>query len=208
MTSAEIGPGVRRFIEMRARGERPDVPALASRYPKEALDLVEAARRAAVQDESRARELMWFARAEVLRDAGQDSSIGAALRRARRERKLSITLLSSALRERGVELLPIAIDHLEENRVTIKNVDPEVWSAVIEELQIDRHLVVAGIQMALDAPSTSPSFTRMDRRASTSDREEFLAEATASPPDEGAAEYLERVRQALGLPSALDDTPQ
>lgn len=203
MTSGEIGPGVRRFMEARARGERADLAALAREYPNEAFDLAEAVRRAAVQDDSRARQLMWFARAEVLNDAGEDATLGAVLRAARRERNLTTTALSNAVRKRGANLVPLAIDRLEANQAPVANVDPAVWTALVAELQIDRHLVVAGIQMALDAPRAQRSFTRMDRTASASDREKFLGGTIASQQNSGA-DYLERVRTALGLPSALD----
>lgn len=205
MTSGDIGPGVRRFMEARARGERTDVAALAREYPNEALGLAEAVRRAAVRDDSRARQLMWFARAEVLNDAGEDATLGAILRMARRERNLTTTALSDAVRRHGANLVPLAIDRLEANQAPVANVDPAIWTAIVAELQLDRHLVVAGIQMALDAPRAQRSFTRMDRTASASDREKFLEETAASQQDSDANDYLERVRTALGLPSALDD---
>ena len=205
MASGDIGPGVRRFMDARTRGERVDVAALAREYPNEALELAEAVRRAAAQDDSRARQLMWFARAEVLNDAGEDATLGAILRTARRERNLTTTALSKAVRRRGANLVPLAIDRLEANQAPVANVDPAIWTAIVAELQIDRHLVVAGIQMALDAPRAQRSFTRMDRTASASDREKFLDETTASQQDSGADDYLERVRTALDLPSVLDD---
>ena len=181
MASGDIGPGVRRFMDARTRGERVDVAALAREYPNEALELAEAVRRAAAQDDSRARQLMWFARAEVLNDAGEDATLGAILLAARRDRNLTTTALSNAVRRRGANLLPLAIDRLEANQVMVANVDPAIWTAVVAELQIDRHLVVAGIQMALDAPRAGRSFTRMDRGASASDREKFLDETDRVP---------------------------
>ena len=192
-------------MEARTRGERVDVAALAREYPNEALELADAVRRAAAQDDSRARQLMWFARAEVLNDAGEDATLGAILLAARRDRNLTTTALSNAVRRRGANLLPLAIDRLEANQVMVANVDPAIWTAVVAELQIDRHLVVAGIQMALDAPRASRSFTRMDRGASASDREKFLDDTATPQRETDTDDYLERVRSALDLPSAMGD---
>ena len=208
MTNSEIGPGVRRFREARARGDEPDAAALVHEYPDEVLDLADELRRAAARDDSIAREQMWLARAAVLRNAGEDVTLGAMLRSARSRRGLTITTLIDAVQERGETLHPMVVEQLEANQATASNVPPEVWPVMVEELQIDRHRALAGIAIAVSAPRADRAFTRMDRSASASDREKFLDEEASSGSNAVAADYLERVRAALGLPSTLDDAIQ
>ena len=208
MSSTGVGPGVRQFREARARGDEPDAAALAQEYPDEALDLVAVVRWAAARDDSIAREQMWRARAAVLSSAGEDVTLGAMLRAARNRRGLSIRALVDAARERGASLHPMAVERLEANQAAVSNVAPEIWSAVIEELQIDHHRALAGIALAVSAPLANRAFTRMGRGASDSDRERLLDEATPSGSGTVGDDYLERVRAEFGLPSTLDDAMQ
>ena len=208
MSSTEVGAGVRRFREARARGDEPDAAALAREYPDEALDLAAAVRWAAARDDSLAREQMWLARAAVLSTAGEDVTLGALLRAARNRRGLSIRALVDAARERGASLHPMAVEQLEANQAPVGNVAPEVWWVIIEELQIDHHRALAGIALAVSAPQANHAFTRMERGARDSDRERLLDDAASSGSGAVGGEYLERVRAALGLPSTLDDAMQ
>ena len=124
MSSTEVGAGVRRFREARARGDEPDAAALAREYPDEALDIAAAVRWAAARDDSIAREQMWLARAAVLSTAGEDVTLGAMLRAARNRRGLSIRALVDAARERGASLHPMAVEQLEANQAPVGNVAP------------------------------------------------------------------------------------
>ena len=209
MTRTEIGPGVRRFREARERGEEPDAAALGREYPDEMLAIADEVRRAATRDDSDARQQMWLARAAVLQDAGEDVTLGAMLRRARSRRGLTIDSLVEALRHRGKNVLAMAFERLESNRATVRNVDPAVWAAIVEELEVDHHRALAGITMAVSAPHSNRTFTRMERGATGSEREKFVDQAASPESDDVVAgEYLERVREAFGLPSALSDTSQ
>lgn len=205
MASSKDGPGVRRFWAARDRGQEADIAALGHEYPEEALDLARAARQAAAREDSLAREQMWLARAEILSRVGEDETLGTLLRRARNELGLTTAALSAALRTRGARIPPLALDRLEENRVTVTNVEEEIWPAMVRELGIEPHRVIAAIRLAIAEPRASQAFTRMDRATSVSDREKFLGGAGSTEPDMGSGAYLDRVRAALGLPSASRD---
>ena len=186
--TAEIGPGVRRFREARARGEAPDAGAIAREHPEEALAIADEALRDEALYWERAREEMRLARAEVMREAGEDVTFGTVFRNAREDRGIAVSALAAAARERGADLAPTTIERLEANQIAVTDVDPEVWAALIDDLQIGRHEFVASVWMALLEAQTHHSLTSTGRRASTLD------------PD--AADYLDRVRSALGLPTA------
>ena len=174
MTSNVIGPGVDRFRELRVRGERVDVAAITREYPDEALALADEVRHAIVRDSSLAHEHAWLARIEVLRDAGEDVSLGTSIHRQRTERGLTVAALARSVRERGADLSAAELRRIEANEVDA-NVAPEIWRALIEELNFEPHTVAAEIRWAL------------------SDRE---------VPDAEVESYLERVRAELGLPTA------
>ena len=185
--TGEIGSGVRRFREALARGEEPDAGVIAREHPGEALAIAEEVLRAEALYWARAREEMRLARAEVMREAGEDVTFGTVFRNAREDRGVSISALAAVARERGADLAPTTIERLEANQIAVTDVDPEVLAALIDNLQIGRHEFVASVWMALLEMQTHHSFTSTGRRASTLE------------PD--AADYLDRVRNALGIPT-------
>ena len=182
--TAEIGPGVRRFREARAMGEAPDAGAIAREHPEEALAIADEALRDEALYWARAREEMRLARAEVMREAGEDVTFGTVFRNAREDRGITISALAAAARERGADLVHTTIERLEANQIAVTDVDPAVWADLIDDLQIGRHEFVASVWVALLEAQTHHSLTSTGRRASTLD------------PD--AADYLDRVRSALG----------
>ena len=106
-------------------------------------------------------------------------------------------------------LLVAAIEQLEADRARITNVNiPGLWLALAEILQIDRHRLVAMIQVALSGPQTAQRFTRMERGASAATRERFLVSELSSNPREDATSYIDWVRSELGLPSSPTDAIQ
>ena len=173
MTSGMIGPGVRRLREALVQGERPDGADLIREYPDEASAITDEVRNASVRD-SMARERTWLIRARVLGGAGEDVALGTTVRGERTERGLTRKALTQAVRERGANLRPAALAELEANRMA--SVDPAVWSALIAELELDRHEVVAGVRMALAAEQL---------------------------PELDVEAHLERLRGALGLPTLV-----
>ena len=174
MTSSTIGPGVLRFRDLLARGEEVDVAAITLEYPEEALALADEVRHSIVRDSSLARERMWLARIGVLRDAGEDASLGTTIRGERSERDLTVAALARAIRERGGDLSSAGLRQIEANQVDT-NVEPAIWRAVIDEMDLDSHTLAAEIWVAL------------------SDR---------GVPKPEAEAYLERVRAELGMPTA------
>ena len=186
MTSG-IGPGVRRFREARARGEEPDAGAIAREHPGEALAIADELRRTEALYWARAHEEMWLARAEVMRDAGEDVTFGTVLRNAREDRGLTVSALAAAARERGADLARTTIERLEANQIAVTEVEPAVWVALIDDLEIERPEFVAGVWMGLLEMQGERAVTSTGRRAGTLE------------PD--AAAYLDRVRVALGIPT-------
>ena len=209
MSSSDRGQGVQKFWEARARGEEMDVKAVFEEHPDEALDLADAIREAASQEDSAARERMWLARTHVLNRSGEEVSVGALLRTSREEAGLTTSALSSRVQARGVRLQPTAIGLLETDRARITNVKiPGLWSTLAEILQIDRHRLIATIQVALSGPQTAQRFTRMERGATAANREHLLGFDLSSERREDAASYIDWVRAELGLPSSPADTVQ
>ena len=192
-----IGPGVRRFREARARGEEPDAGAIAREHPGEALAIADELRRTEALYWARAHEEMWLARAEVMRDAGEDVTFGTVLRNAREDRGLTVSALAAGARERGADLARTTIERLEANQIAVTEVEPAVWAALFDDLEIERHEFVAGVWMALLEMQGERAVTSTGRRVS------------ALEPD--AADYLDRVRVALGIPTESthgdDDAP-
>ena len=174
MTSSTIGPGVLRFRDLLARGEEVDVAAITLEYPEEALALADEVRHSIVRDSSLARERMWLARIGVLRDAGEDASLGTTIRGERSERDLTVAALARAIRAREGDLSSAGLRQIEANQVDT-NVEPAIWRAVIDEMDLDSHTLAAEIWVAL------------------SDR---------GVPKPEAEAYLERVRAELGMPTA------
>ena len=123
MTSG-IGPGVRRFRELLARGEEPDAGAIAREHPGETLAIADEVIRAGALYWARAREEMWLARAEVMRDAGEDITFGTVLRNAREDRGLTVPALAAAARERGADLARTTIERLEANQIAVTDIEP------------------------------------------------------------------------------------
>ena len=174
MSSNTMGPGVRRFRDLRAQGERVDVAAITREYPGEALALADETRHAIVRDSSLARERAWLSRIEVRRAAGEDASLGATIRGERTERGLTVAALARAVRDHGVDLSAAELRRIEANEVDT-NAPPEIWPAVIAKLHFDGYTIVAEIGVALSDQGV---------------------------PEPEIEAYLERVRAELGLPTA------
>ena len=209
MSSSNRGQGVRKFWEARVSGTEVDVKAIFEEHPDEALDLADAIREAARQEDSAARERMWHARAHVLSRAGEDVSLGALLRTSREEVGLSTNALSSRVQARGIRLPPTAIGLLEADRTRITNVtNSGLWSSLSEILRIDRHRLIATIQVALSGPQTAQRFTRMGRGATAANRERLLGIDLPSERREDVNSYVGWVRAELGLPSSPADAVQ
>ena len=209
MSSSNRGQGVQKFWEARTSGGEVDVKDIFEEYPDEALDLADAIREAASQEDSAARERMWLARAHVLNRAGEDVSLGALLRTFREEAGLSTSALSSRVQARGVRLQPTAIGLLEADRARITNVKiPGLWSTLSEILRIDRHRLIATIQVALSGPQTAQRFTRMERGATAANRERLLGIDLSSERREDVTSYVDWVRAELRLPSSPADAVQ
>ena len=209
MSSSNRGHGVRKFWEARGRGAEVDVKAILEEHPDEALEIADAIRVAARQEDSAARERMWLARAYVLNRSGEDVSLGALLRTSREEVGLSTNALSQRAQGRGVGLIATAIEQLEADRARITNVRiPGLWSTLVEILRIDRHRLVATIQLALLGPRTGQRFTRMQRGATAANRQRFLTSDLPLDAGEGVANYIDWVRAELGLPPSPGDSTQ
>ena len=207
--SSSQGPGVRRYWKLRASGAEVDVAAIVQQYPDEALALADAIREMAIQEDSAARERMWLARSQVLKESGEEVTLGSLLRTAREELGLSTRDLSHRIQGRGVKLLTAAIEQLEADRVRITNVKtPGLWLTLTEVLQIDRHRLVAAIQAGLSGPEPAQRFTRMDRGTTTAERGRFLGSRLASSQREDTAAYMDWVRTELSLPSPPANTIQ
>ena len=205
MNNPKIGPGVRKFWEARTSDKEVDVPALVREYPDEAVAIADAIREAAIREESSVREGMWLARAQVLSQAGEDVSLGTLLRTSRQYAGLSTSDLSAKMREWGVSVQPTAIDLLEAERVRITNVTtPGLWSALAEILEVDRHRLVATIRGTLAKPQSTRRFTRMNRGATSADREGLLGSGVTPQQEDSAAIYIGWVRAELGLPPSAD----
>ena len=206
MIKSSQGPGVRKFWKARASGAEVDVKAIFEEHPGEAIALSDALREAAIQDDSIARERMWLARAQVLSQSGEEVTLGALLRTSREDVGLSTSDLSSRVQERGVRLLAAAIEQLEADRARITNVKiPGLWSTLAEILQIDRHRLVATIQVTLSGSQTAQRFTRMERGTTAANRKRVLGIDLSSEPREDATSYIDWVRVELGLPSSAAD---
>lgn len=199
MGNGGSGAGLRRFREAYEAGEDIDVAALVREHPGEALAIANAIREAAALNMARARERMWRARTEALAAAGEDVTLGTLLRDFRRSANLTTTDLSERVQERGGSLLYRAIELIEENRADIGNVPEAVWPALAEVLGIDRSLLFASIGDTAAKNLPGPGFTRMERGATAADRERALGE-TAGNDGRSLDDYLDRVRDALGLP--------
>ena len=209
MSSSSRGQGVRKFWEARASGGEVDVKAIFDEHPDEALELADAIRQAASQEDSAAQERMWLARAQVLNRFGEDVTLGALLRTSREEEGLSTSALSLRVQGRGVRLLATAIEQLEADRTRITNVKTRhLWSTLAEILKIDRHRLVATIQVALSVPHTAQRFTRMERGATAANRKQLLTSELPSAEGEDATSYIDWVRADLGLPHSPSDAIQ
>ena len=207
--SSSQGPGVRRYWELRARGAEVDVTAIVQQYPDEALALADAIREAAIQEDSADRERLWFARSQVLKESGEEITLGSLLRTAREEVGLSASDLSRVAHGRGVKLLAAAVQQLEADRTKITNVRiTGLWLALADVLMIDRHRLVAAIQAALSGQEPAQRFTRMNRGATSADRVRFLTTERSMRSEEDATSYLDWVRAELGLPSTPTNTVQ
>ena len=171
MTSETTGPGVRKLREALIRGERPGGADLIREYPDEAIAITDEVRNASVRD-SMARERTWLIRARVLGGAGEDVTLGTTVRGERTERGLTRKALTQAVRERGANLRPAVLAELEANRMA--SVEPAVWPALIAELELDPHEVVAGVRLALAAEGV---------------------------PDPDVEAHLDPLRGELGLPT-------
>ena len=209
MNDSNQGQGVRKFWEARASGTEVDVKAIFEAYPDEALELADAIREAASHEDSAARERMWFARAQVLNRFGEDVTLGTLLRTSREHAGLSTSALSSRVQERGVRLQPTAIDLLEADRTRTSNVKvPGLWAILAEILRIDRHKLVATIEIALSGPQTAQRFTRMERGVTAANRKRLLGIDLSSNRQDDVASYIDWVRSELGLPSSPTDAVQ
>ncbi|MYB42521.1 MAG: hypothetical protein F4X76_10110 [Chloroflexi bacterium] len=186
MTSG-IGPGLRRFRDARARGEEPDPGVIAREHPGEAIAIADEVRRTEALYWARAREEMWLARAEAMRDAGEDVTFGTALRNAREDRGHSVPALAAAARERGADIARTTIERLEANQIAVTEIEPVVWVALLDDLEIELHEFVAGLWIALLEMQGERAFTSTGFRAGTLEPE--------------SAAYLDRVRVALGIPT-------
>ncbi len=203
MTSETIGPGVRRLREALAQGERPDSADLIREYPDEASAITDEMRNVSVRD-SLARERGWLIRARVLGGAGEDVTLGTTVRDERTERGLTPEALAQAVRGRGASLSPADLADIEANRVA--NVQPAVWAALLEELGLDRHEVVAGVRLALAAeqlPELDVEAHLERLRGELGIPTESTHGESATPPDPTTAE-VPVVSPAAGLEDALD----
>ena len=209
MIMSSQGPGVRKFWKARASGAEVDVKAIFEEHPDEALALADAIREAAIQDDWVARERMWLAHAKVGDRFGNEVTLGVLLRTSREDVGLSTMELSHRAQERGVRLLAAAIEQLEAGRVRITNMKtPGLWSTLAEILQVDRHRLIATIQVELSGPQTAQRFTRMERGATAANRERLLGISLSSERREDVASYVDWVRDELGLPSSPADPVQ
>lgn len=207
--SSSQGPGVRRYWELRSSGAEVDVTAIVQQYPDEALALADAICEAAIQEDSADREQSWFARSQVLKESGEEITLGSLLRTAREEEGLSASDLSRIAQGRGVKLLAAAVDQLEADRTKITNVRiPGLWLTLAEVLQIDRHKLVAAVQAALSGQKPAQRFTRMNRGATSADRVGLLTTERSMKVEEDATSYLDWVRVELDLPSTPTNTVQ
>lgn len=207
MNNTNRGPGVRKFWEAHTSGEEVDVTTIIKEHPGEALALADAIHEAAIREDSFARESMWLARAQVLSRAGEEVTLGALLRTSRQDVGLSTAELSSSVREQGVPLQPVAIELLEADRVNITNVTtPGLWMALAEILEVDRHRLVATMRGTLANSQSTQRFTRMDRGATSADRESFLSSGLTPQQEDSAVSYIGWVRAELGLPPSPADT--
>ena len=198
---------MRKFWDAHASGEEVDVAAIVQEHPGEALPLADALREVATQKESAAKENMWLARAEVLSQSGEDISLGGLIRTSRQYAGLSTSDLSARMRERGVSVQPTAIDLVEAGRVKITNMTTTgLWPALAEILEVDRHRLVATIRGTLTNPPSTQPFTRMNRGATSADRESLLGSGVVQQQEDSASSsYISWVRAELGLPPSLDD---
>ena len=85
---------------------------------------------------------------------------------------------------------------------------PGLWATLAEILRIDRHRLVATIQVAVSGPQTAQRFTRMERGASAANRERLLGIDLSSERREDVTSYIDWVRAELGLPSSPADAVQ
>lgn len=193
------GPGVQMFRQAYKDNADMDVAAIVRAHPGEAIAIASAIREAAEIREGVARIRMWSARAHALGEAGEDVTLGTLLRDYRQGADLTATALSELVRERGGQLHHMAIGHLEENRAPIANVPEAVWPVLADVLGIDRHLLFVSISGTAAENLSGPSFTRMERGATAADREQALG-GDAGNEDRSLDDYIERVRDALGLP--------
>ena len=111
-------------------------------------DATDEVRSASARD-SMARERTWLIRARILGGAGEDVTLGTTVRDERTERGLTRKALTRAVGERDANLRPAVLAELEANRMA--SVEPAVWPALVAELELDRHEVVAGVRLALAA---------------------------------------------------------
>ena len=175
MTSSEIGPGVERFRELRARGEQVDAAAITREYPGEALALADEVRRTIEHDTLLTHEHTWLARIKALRDAGEDVGLGTSIRNARIARGLTVVGLARSIRAHGVAMSAAELRRIEANEVDV-NVEPEIWPVLSDEMDFEPYSVITEIRVALSDAGAADSETEA---------------------------YLERVRAGLGLPAAV-----
>ena len=121
--------------------------ALMDEYPDEALAIVDEVQAPTARDWSIMRERMWLAREEAEIDVGRDAGLGTVLRHARERRGVTVAGLARSLEGRGIGLDASALEQLEADQGV--DIDPEVWAAVVDELGLDRHHVVANIRRTL-----------------------------------------------------------
>ena len=186
MASDTIGPGLRKFREAAARGEQVDVLALMDEYPSEALAIVDEVQVPIKHDRPMMREHMWLARDEVERDAGRDADLGAMLRAEREYRGITVADLARSVQVLGVDLDAATLERLEANQGV--DIDPGSWAAVVAELELDPYHVVANIRRSL-----SPL---------RAEGEPLSGAMLSREPTRDVADYLDRVRSALGIPTA------
>ena len=186
MTNDSVGPGLQKLRDALARGEDVDVAVLMDEYPDEELALADEGEEPTPAELSVTRELMWLARAEVEHDAGRDASLGTTLRRAREYQGVSAGDLVRAVQARGASVDATTLEGLEANQGV--DIDPGAWAALAAELDLDGHQIVASIRIAF---------------APLREEGEPLSGATLlREPTREVADYLDRVRSALGLPTA------
>ncbi len=209
MSRVNRGNGVQKFWEARASGAEVEVKAILEEHPDEALELADAIREAARQEDSAARERMWLARAHVLNQSGGDMSLGDLLRSSREEAGLSTTALSQRAQGRGVSLIATAIQQLEADRAKVTNLrTPGLWSTLAEILQIDPHRLVATIRLAVSGSPTAQRFTRMERGSTAANRQRLMTSGLPLDAGDDMADYIDWVREELGLPPSPTDATQ